>query len=237
MAGSRAGPSGVAGDEQPPGDPLLYRVADELFHQLGGPEHADELAAAREVCEERRGRVRQDEELWEQWTQAFLEWFAFEWEGGQLALRALAGEAEARRAAALRAWLRSQRALVEIGQHEPGRVRVRDLCRGALFDVAERRSLHGVEPGDVAEVRLIGFDGQVRFGRTFLYHPAGTRAAIEERIGQLRAQGRSAADIIDHCAALLLRTDRYRHIDPVRLYRAASEEPLPERDRDDGGEQ
>lgn len=223
-------------DEALHGDPFLYQVADDLFHQFGDGDHAGELSSARERYEERRGHVRQDEELWEAWTQAFLEWFAFEWEGvegaGQPALRALVDGGDDRRAAALRAWLRSQRALVAIGPHRPGRVRVRDLCGGAVFDVAEERSLHGVDAGDVAEVRLIGFEGKVRFGRTFLYHPSGTRPAIEERVAELRAQGRTLADILDHCASLRLRTERYRHVDPVRLYRSASED-LPV---DEGGD-
>jgi hypothetical protein len=214
-------------EDEPTGDPLLYQVADDLFHRLGDDD-AGELAASREQYEDRRGRVRQDEELWEPWTQAFLEWFAFQWEpqpgAAPPALRALAEESDARRASALRAWLRSQRALVAIGRHQPGRVRVRDLCRGGVFDVAEKRSLYGVEPGDVAEVRLIGFEGQVRFGRTFIYHPTGTASAIEERVAQLRDQGRDPEEIVDHCAALRLRTERYRHVDPVRLYRAATEE-------------
>lgn len=223
-----------AGEEGPAGDALLYLVADDLFHQIGVDDSTGELAGARELYEERRGRVRQDEELWEPWTQAFLEWFAFEWGGpdggGPPARQALAGEEDTRRAAALRAWLRSQRALVAIGQQRPGRVRVRDLCRGALFDVSEPRALLGVETGDVVEVRLIGFEGQVRFGRTFLYHPTGTSEAIEERVAQLREQGRTTEDILDHCAHLRLRTDRYRHVDPVRLYRAATEELPPDRD-------
>ncbi|HWM85172.1 MAG TPA: hypothetical protein VNO33_05020 [Kofleriaceae bacterium] len=224
----------VALEDDPPGDPLLYRVADDLFHQLG-VDDAGELARGRELYEERRGRVRQDEELWESWTQGFLEWFTFDRErdAEPPALRALASESDPRRAAALRAWLRSQRALVVIGSHRPGRVRVRDLCGGAVFDVSERRSLYGVEDGDVAEVRLIGFEGQVRFGRAFLYHPTGTGQAIEERVAQLRGQGRRTADILDHCAALRLRTERYRHVDPVRLYRAATEELPPEAEEED----
>jgi hypothetical protein len=229
--------SGDSGDSGDAAAPFLYRVADDLFHGFDDPDHAGELASARARYEERRGRVRQDEELWEPWTQAFLEWFAFEWEGsdgvGQAGLRALAMEGDPRRASALRAWLRSQRALVAIGPLRPGRVRVRDLCRGAVFEVAEQRALYGVESGDVAEVRLIGFERDVRFGRTFLYHPTGTGQAIEERVAQMRGQGRPAADIIDVCAALRLRTERYRHVDPVRLYRAASEELPPERDESD----
>jgi hypothetical protein len=215
MADSRAR------DVEPPGDPFLYQVADDLFHRLGADDNG-ELAGARERYEARRGRVRQDEELWETWTQAFLEWFGFEWNGEAPppAARVLSGETDARRAAALRAWLRSQRALVQIGRQQKGRVRVRDLCRGGLFDVSELRSLHGVEQGDVVEVRLIGFEGKVRFGRTFLYHPTGTAAAIEERVAQQRGQGRSTEEILDQCAVLRLRTERYRHVDPVRLYRA-----------------
>jgi hypothetical protein len=224
----------VGEEEPPPGDPILYHVADDLFHQLGDDDSSAELARARELYEERRGRVRQDEELWEPWTQAFLEWFAFEWEGpdgaGPPALRALADEPDDRRAAALRSWLRSQRALVAIGRQRPGSVRVRDLCRGTLFDVAEQRALLGVDHGDVAEVRLIGFEGQVRFGRTFLYHPTGTAPALEERIALLRDQGRSTADILDHCASLRLRTERYRHVDPVRLYRSTTEDLGPDAD-------
>ncbi len=222
-------PGSRAWEEEPSDDPLLYQVADDIFHRLGEADYTGELSVARDWFEERRGHVRQDEELWETWTQAFLEWFAFEWQGPgpggeQPALRALAGETDERRAAALRAWLRSQRALVAIGSHRPGRVKVRDLCGGAVFEVAEQRSLHGVEEGDVAEVRLIGFEGKVRFGRTFLYHPSGTGPAIEEQVAQMRAQGRTLADIVDHCAALLLRNDRYRHVDPLRLFRAAIED-------------
>jgi hypothetical protein len=218
------------GGDEPPGDPFLYGVIDQLIQKFGAPELAPELALARDDYEARRGRVRQDEELWEVWTQIFLEWFALEWRGaGQgdaapPAARALARELDGRTRSALEAWLRSQRALVEVIALRPGVVRVRDLLRGGLFEVAEQRSLHGVGTGDIAEVRLIGFDGRVRFGRTFLFHPSGTRAALGEQVEQRLAQGTSPEAVLDHVAALRLRTERYRHVDPVRLYRAATEE-------------
>ena len=236
MTGRAASGAGEHGDDAGSGgDSLLYRVADDLFHQLGdGAGDGQALPAARRLYEQRRGQVRQDEELWEPWTQAFLEWFAFEWEGaersGPPARRVLAAETDERRAAALRAWLRSQRALVSLGRQRGGRIRVRDILRGGVFDVDEPRALHGVDAGDVAEVRLIGFEGHVRFGRTFLFHPTGTAEAIEERVGQLRAQSRAPEDVLDHIAAVRVRTDRYRHVDPVRLYRAATEELPPDRD-------
>src|SRR5690606_26844046 len=176
------------GEDEPPGDPFLYGVMDRLVQGFAAEEHAAELARAREAYEARRGHVREDEELWERWSQIFLEWFALEWRGETDGLppaaRALASEEDERTRAALRAWLRSQRALVEVVALRPGAVRVRDLLRGGLFEVAEQRSLHGVDAGDVAEVRLIGFDGRVRFGRTFLFHPHGARDVLAEQIAQ-----------------------------------------------------
>ena len=216
-------------EDEAPSDPLLYAVLDGLIQEFHDSTLAAELASAREAFEARRGKVREDEEMWELWSQVFLEWFALEWRGddGTLvppAARALRRETDERRAATLRAWLRSERALVAIVSIRPGRVRVRDLLRGALFEVAEARSLHGVDAGDVAEVRLIGFEGRVRFGRTFLFHPSSTREVIEEQVPQLLAQGRTVDEILAHCAQLRLRTERYRHVDPARLYRAATEE-------------
>ena len=209
------------------GDPFIYGVLDQLLTGFVAPAYADELARAREDYESRRGRVREDEELWEAWTQAFLEWYALEWlehPGGPPAARELAATSHARSAAALRAWLRSQRALVVVETVRPARVRVRDLLGGAQFEVVEQRSLHGVEQGDAAEVRLVGFEGQVRFGRTFLFHPSGAGEAVEEAVQQLAGQGRSPGEILDRCAALRLRSERYRHVNARRIYRAATDD-------------
>jgi len=204
-------------------DAFLYEVIDDLIAQLAEPACADALRAGRERFEARRGRVREDEGLWELWTQSFLECFCVEGEDSPAAL-ALQQSSDARVRQALDAWLRSWRALVEVQHLGKGVVRVRDLLRGGLFEVSEKRSLHGVDAGDLAEVRLIGFEGQVRFGRSFLYHPSGTRDILAEQVAGLWARGSDDHDILDHCARLRLRTERYRHVAPERLYRAATEE-------------
>jgi hypothetical protein len=218
----------VTASDSSVGDPTLYGVMDRLMASFTSEQLVPEVSRAREQYETRRGLVREDEELWDLWSQIFVEWFALEWTGGEdarpPAARMLARTSEDKDAVTLRAWLRSQRALCEILTMRPGVVRVRDLLRGGLFEVSEKRSLHGVDTGDIAEVRLIGFDGRVRFGRTFLFHPSGTRAVIEEQVAQRLAQGLSPEDILNHCAQLRLRTERYRHVDPVRVYRAAADE-------------
>jgi hypothetical protein len=129
-------------------------------------------------------------------------------------LRAADGE----RAAALRAWLRSHRSLFEVTGLAAGRVELRDLLGGGLFSVAEKRAMHGVELGDVAELRLLGFHGDVRFGRTFVFHPRGVRDAI---VGQARhhlARGTDRRAVIDLVASLRVKVDRYRHLPPSKVY-------------------
>ena len=91
-----------------------------------------------------------------------------------------------------------------------------------MFGSKEVKAVGEVERGTGISYRRPRLS--VRFGRTFLFHPSGTRAVIEEQVAQRLAQKMSPEEILDHCAQLRLRTERYRHVDPVRVYRAANEE-------------
>jgi len=201
---------------------LLDRVIEELYaRHTADPEAA---TAARREYEERRGRVHQDDELWEAWSAAFVEWYVVERvaPGEKLppAVRtyrelAAAGDPRAPVVAAL---VTSQRSLFEVGSMERGRVELLDLLGGAVFAVDEQRALHGVEVGDVAELRLIGVAGEVRFGRTFIYHPKSARAAIVDRARAMLAKGATRRDVIDHVAHLRVQVTRYRHMPAARVY-------------------
>ena len=122
------------------------------------------------------------------------------------------------RAAAVRALLTSQRSLFEIRAMARGRVELLDLLGGAAFVVDEQRALHGVEVGDVAELRLVGVGGEVRFGRTFIYHPKAARGAIVDRARRLLAGGAARRDVIDQIAQLRVQVTRYRHMPVTRVY-------------------
>jgi hypothetical protein len=203
-------------------------VLDDLIARFGADD--DHAARARAIYDERRGRIFEDEELWDSWSQSFLEWYVLEWrqgdEGETLAAQALARETDPARAAVIDALMRSHRSLFEVVALREGQVALVDLLGGAAFDVAEDRTLHGVHVGDVLEARLIGLDGAVRFGRTFCFHPTGTRRAIGDIVARLRAAGRARLDIVDDIAALRVRCERYQHVPPVRVYeRGVSDEP------------
>jgi hypothetical protein len=122
---------------------------------------------------------------------------------------------------AMRAWLTSHRSLFEVVAQRPGHVQLRDVVGGALFDVLEMRGMRGVDIGDVAEMRLIGYQGDVVFARTFCFHPTGTREAIRGQVSRFLAEGRDRRDVIDYCASLRIRSIRYKHVSAVRVYETA----------------
>lgn len=193
---------------------------------------ADAAATARAEYEQRRGRVHQDDELWEPWSAAFVEWFVVE----RVARPALPGEAvppaalsyrelaaaNDPRAPLVRSLITSHRSLFEIIAIARGRIELLDLLGGADIYVNEQRTLHGVEVGDVAELRLVGVGGEVRFGRTFIYHPKTARAAIVERARAMLAKGASRRDVIDQIAQLRVQVTRYRHMPAARVYELGS---------------
>jgi hypothetical protein len=209
---------------------LLDEVIEFLYARHTAD--ADLALAARHDYEERRGKVHQEDELWEAWSAAFVEWFVVERVPAGASVppavatwRELAAAGDPR-ADIVRALVTSQRSLYEIRAMARGRIELLDLLGGAVFHVDEQRALHGVDVGDVAELRLVGMatptGGEVQFGRTFIYHPKAARAAIVERARAMLGQGQSRRDVIDHVAQLRVNVTRYRHMPVARVYELGS---------------
>jgi hypothetical protein len=110
---------------------LLDEVIETLYARHTSD--AEAASAARREYEERRGKVHQEDELWEPWSAAFVEWYVVERSApGQAHPPAVATyrELEAAgdsRAAAARALVTSQRSLFEIRAMARGRIELLDL--------------------------------------------------------------------------------------------------------------
>lgn len=224
----------TAGAEETP--PSRSAILDDVLERLIA-EHTsdpDEVVAARREYEDRRGRIFQEEELWERWSAAFVEWFVIERVAPGADLPPAAASLARARAAgadsdvrAIRAWLTSHRSLFEVCGLGTGHVELLDLLGGAMISVSEPRAMHGVSLGDVAELRVIGFDGDVVFGRTFVFHPRGTRDAILAHARRLLASDGDRRTVIDHAAALRVKVERYRHMPAAKVYELASATDRP----------
>lgn len=205
-------------------------VLDGVIEELYARHTKDTEAAglARREYEERRGKVHQDDELWEPWSAAFVEWYVVERVAdgetvppAALTYREMVAAGDPR-AETVKAIVTSQRSLYEVRALSKGRIELLDLLGGGEFHVTEQRAMVGVEVGDVAELRLVGTAGEVRFGRTFIYHPKEARAAIVERARGMLAKGASRRDVIDQVAQLRVQVTRYRHMAPARVYELGS---------------
>ena len=202
---------------------FLGQILDELVAEHTTDEAA--VLAARKLYEDRRGRVFEDEELWEVWSASFVEWLVVEHVVAGATVPAAASSlvrareaGDTRRAAAIRAWLTSHRSLWSVEKLGSGFVELFDLLGGARVRVDEPRAMHGVAVGEVAELRVIGFEGEARFGRAFLFHPRGTRDALIEQARLVTGEGGDRRAVLDHAATLRSKVLRYRHVPPARLY-------------------
>jgi hypothetical protein len=209
----------------------LDAALDLLIDRWGKGAHEPEVVRARDAYAERTGRVFQEDELYEARTTAFLEWYVLEWPfagGAPAVVRSIRDplpEDDEERRSAFRAWASSHRSLFLVFALDEGTVRLHDLVGGGDFAVDERRRIHGVARADIIEARLVGWRDRVRFGRTFGFHPAGARAAIEAHARRIRAEGGTRADVVDHVAALRVKVERWRHVAPERVYEVAGKVP------------
>lgn len=208
----------------------LGEVLDAIVGEHTGDD--ERVLAARTRFEDRRGKIYQEEELWETWSAAFVEWFVTEYvppvhdlplAADSLAAARAAGDD--RRARAILAWLTSYRSLWSVERLGPTHVDLFDLLGGAHLRITEPRGLDGVAVGEVAELRVLAFEGELWFGRAFLFHPRGTRDALLEQARAITAAGGDRRAVLDRAASLRVKGLRYKHVPAAKLYERAGGKP------------
>lgn len=192
------------------------------MQRFGNAGYEEALREGRAQYETRRGRVFEDENNWESFTQGFLEWFVLERDWGETCRAAVWTACEEEEDKDLREAMAalgsSQRCLAEVLRVDEDGLSIIDHIGGARFLIAEERKLRGIAEGDLVELRVVGFADRVLLGRGFLFHPPGTRSAILDLIETLRDRGESREVILDELALRKSRSRNYRHLSPLRAY-------------------
>jgi hypothetical protein len=201
---------------------VLGNVLDEVIARYAGGEHQAEAVAARTAYLEATGRVLDDEPQFEERITAFLEWYALErpMDGGaRRPIDLYRDELAAPEVkAAARALAATHWSLFQTLELQPGRARIEDLLCGGRFVVHERRSLPGMEPGDVFEARLCADGGKTVFLRAFCFHPSDAESAIRAFIEEAARNGDRKQDVLFRLAERRLRLERYHNVHVAKIY-------------------
>jgi hypothetical protein len=204
--------------------PVLERVIAFAARDDG------ELMRAKEEWAERAGRIFDDDPLYEEWTSAFLEWYALDRVGavGRRPVERFLSEGRLDDLEGRWAWAlgRSQRSLFGLREITDGVIVVDDLLGGAQLEVAERRKLAGLTIGDVFESRVvadIAAPPKLLFSRSFQFHPREAAPQIRLLAATARSDGEERAETLFRLLRLRLRARHYKHVDAARIY--AGSEP------------
>lgn len=203
-------------------------VLSELLDRAIGFAARDEAETvrAKEEWSERAGRVFDDDQLYEERTTAFLEWYALERplsDGRVPAEHLLAQEPLAESEARwLKALATAHRSLFEVREARPGQIVLDDLLAGGAFAVTERRRLPGVEPGELFEARLVAnviTPPELLFTRAFQFHPREAHPQIKRLAERARKAGDPRVETLFRLLRLRIKALRYGHIAADKIYR------------------
>jgi len=100
-------------------------------------------------------------------------------------------------------------------------MQVIDLISDEKLDVFERRTVAGLDKGDLIEGRLVPFDGQLYMSEVYYCHPRLVRGAIQKAVKRLRRDDADRAariDIVHRVAYFANRSERYKHVHPKKIF-------------------
>ena len=208
---------------QPQIDQLLLYVAKETDEIVRGKE---------EYFAQTGGEVHEEDRAYEARMQAFFNWFLFDRKGPDGAtpvesyLREKGAELPGRDKDILLGCTQSRLSLYEyrgrrgiFSRPKSGQVRVRDAITAEDFDVTERRTMHGLEVGDLFEARLVPVDRTFHFSTSFTYHPRDVIPVIKKEIKRRKKLG--AVDARQLCWELermALQHEHFRNVSIDAIY-------------------
>jgi hypothetical protein len=207
--------------------PASYQsLLDELYAVASAEARKPDVLAARSEFFRLTGEVFEDDRTFEMRMASFLDYYVFDHrspQSGQTAaeeLQAAKLKAGAPEAALVEAFTRTLHGLFEVRKLGPGFVRLRELFSGRDHDVTERRSLAGLQRGDVLEARLIPAGDGLMFSPAFCFHPREAVKAIKREVKRRKKKepDRSPQELVWEASKRAMKVDRYRQIAVEKIY-------------------
>ena len=203
-----------------------HSLLDTLVAFASSEERKPELLAAKAEYFRLTGEVFEDDRHFEMRMASFLDYYVFDHRPPVSGLtaaeefhraRAAAGAPEA---STLEGFTATVHGLFEVRKLAPGRVRLRELFSGNEYDVSERRTLAGVQKGDVVEARLIPWQDGLVFSHAFCFHPREAVKAIKREVKRRKKKepDRPPQQLVWEAAKRAVKVERYRQIAVEKIY-------------------
>jgi hypothetical protein len=208
-------------------EPATYQpLLNELYSVASAEARKPDVLAARADFFRLTGEVFEDDRTFEMRMASFLDYYVFdhrpagtgrtaaeEFQAAKLQSGAVDGEV-------LSAFTRTLHGLFEVRKLSPGAVRLRELFTGTDHDVSERRTLAGLQKGDVLEARLIPFGDRLVFSPAFCFHPREAVKAIKREVKRRKKKepDRPAQELVWEASKRAMKVDRYRQIAVEKIY-------------------
>lgn len=208
--------------------PLHYqRYLDELIVFASTEARKPELLKAKAEFFQLTGEVFEDDKSFEMRMACFLDFYLFDRINPTTSKTPAkeffdlgAGTPDPERDSVLRAFTETVHGLFEVRKLAKGLVRLRELFSDKDYDVTERRSIVGLQKGDILEARLIPFGGLLIFSAAFCYHPREATKIIKKEVKRRRKKEpeRPPLDLTFEAAKRAIKADRYRQIAVEKIY-------------------
>jgi hypothetical protein len=203
-----------------------HSLLDALVAFASSEERKPELLAAKAEYFRLTGEVFEDDRRFELRMACFLDYYVFDHRAAASGLTAAEEFHRARLAAgapeapAVEGFTSTVHGLFEVRKLGSGKVRLRELFSGAEYDVSERRTLAGVQKGDVVEARLIPFRETLVFSAGFCFHPREAVKAIKREVKRRKKELPDAppSDLTWEAAKRAMKAERYRQIAVEKIY-------------------
>jgi hypothetical protein len=205
----------------------LHQIYDELVQFASMGPRAEALTAARKAFIHRTGDLFESDDGFERRICAFLEWYTLDCvqpDGQTLLTTFAAGMAEAERAerhGGVLIWQHAAVSLFEVAKVRASGVVLSDLLLSQQHTITGGPQLVGLCAKDIIIARVVNHPDGARLteGISF-FAPAARKVLLRIAKAYRKGQvpGVSRLDLLHRLIYLTNRCERYRHVDPKRIF-------------------
>lgn len=202
---------------------MEQELIERILVETSRGDYEREIRRAKEVYFEQIRDLREDDTSYERLISCFQNWYLFDRpmdDGRGTPVQAFAATADltAKERSLLGAMAANIHSLFEVLRIGDSGPTLRDLFTNEVLRVSERRTLAGLDRGDILEARLLPIGDKLVFSTgAFAFYPRESRAIIQQAVEKSRLEGTVSSDqMMNRLRALNFRyTDRFRHRVPA----------------------